>query len=159
MLIRSKRKDAENGRGARRGGVWADDLSLTKKPQYTDEQRGRAGISNEKFFLNKLSNVWNFSRNLISSPLVSCREGITSAHLEISRPFPLPPLFETKARVKRGHKLKLLKECVRRAEHRRYPSNPSDDASDSTGAAAVKCDTQLQVRQICMCKISLLYKF
>ena len=26
-----------------------------------------------------------------------------------------------------GHKLKLLEECVRRAEHRRYPSNLPDD--------------------------------
>ena len=39
------------GKRPRRGGVWADDLSLAKTPQYTDEQRGHAGISPRRFFL------------------------------------------------------------------------------------------------------------
>ena len=39
------------GKRPRRGGVWADDLSLAKTPQYTDEQRGHAGISCARLFL------------------------------------------------------------------------------------------------------------
>ena len=51
-------------------------------------------------------------------------------HLGTFRNISTLSLLETKEQqAKRGHKLKLSEECVRRAEHRRYPSNLPDDAT------------------------------
>ena len=70
MLIRSK-EEKRCGKRPRRGGVWADDLSLAKTPQYKDEQRGHAGISPRRFFCKQLKSIFssarNFSRNLTSA--------------------------------------------------------------------------------------------
>ena len=57
MLIRSK-EEKRCGKRPRRGGVWADDLSLAKTPQYTDEQRGHAGISCKRLLLVSSSNPY-----------------------------------------------------------------------------------------------------
>ena len=57
MLIRSKEKK-RCGKRPRRGGVWADDLSLAKTPQYTDERRGHAGVSHNRLLLVSSSNPY-----------------------------------------------------------------------------------------------------
>ena len=57
MLIRSK-EEKRCGTRPRRGSVWADDLSLAKTPQYTDEQRGHAGISHRRLLLVSSSNPY-----------------------------------------------------------------------------------------------------
>ena len=46
------------GKRPRRGGVWADDLSLAKTPQYTDERRGHAGVSHNRLLLVSSSNPY-----------------------------------------------------------------------------------------------------